>query len=498
MKYLRPYGVIGAIALVALVIFAVAAPDATSAVPLIADYNTIVIASAALAGLDPAELKKAMEPVLQAHESFKKSVDEQIAELKKGVSDPVLIERLSKMEKTMDTGIETQIKLASQFASEKKEREELELKFNRMGITQGGDAGKRELEIKTHNILLAAHNGQRNQSFTPLDEKGYDGYKAAHNTYLRKGINALTADEHKTLSVGSDPDGGYFVTPDTGGRIVKKVYETSPMRQIANVQTISTDALEGIEDLGEAGAGYAGEHATSGDTTTPQVGKWRIPVFWLDTEPKTTQQLLDDAVVDIEAWLSAKVGDKLGRFENNEYVNGAAAKIRGVTSYPILADSGTGVAWGSIGYVASGASGDFVAASSFPADKIFDLIGCLKEGYLPNARFLTRRQVITKMRKLKDTTGQFLWQPSLVLGNPESFAGYPITRAEDMPALGSDSLSLAFGDFQQGYQIVDRQGIRVLRDNLTAKPYVKFYTTKRSGGGVLNFEAIKVMKFANS
>jgi HK97 family phage major capsid protein len=126
----------------------------------------------------------------------------------------------------------------------------------------------------------------------------------------------------KTLSVGSDPDGGYFVTPDMSGRTVKKVFETSPIRQIASAQTISTDALEGIEDLGEAGAGYAGETAQGSDTTTPQVGKWSIPVYWIDTEPKATQQLLDDAEVDMEAWLAGKVGDKLGRFENSEFVNG--------------------------------------------------------------------------------------------------------------------------------------------------------------------------------
>jgi len=153
------------------------------------------------------------------------------------------------------------------------------------------------------------------------------------------------------------------------------------------------------------------------------------------------------------------------------------------------------VTWGQIGHVMSGASADFVAAASFPADKIFDLIGLVKEAYLGASRFVTRRSVIAKMRKLKDTTGQFLWQPSLVLGNPESFAGYPITRAEDVPALAADSLSLWFGDFGTAYQVVDRQGVKVLRDPYTSKPFVKFYTTKRVGGGVVNFEAIKAMKF---
>ena len=431
----------------------------------------------------------------QAFDAFKSMID---GELKKkaNADDPIVKDKLERIEKSLDAAVEGKAKLEAAIAAEKREREELEIKLNRLGISKDGDAGKRELAIKSMNLVLAAHNAERKERFEPLDEKQFDEYKAAHSRYLRKGDRLLTSDEVKTLSVGSDPDGGYFVTPDTGGRIVTKVYETSPMRQISAVQMISVDVLEGIEDLGETGAGYAGEQAQGSDTTTPQVGKWRIPVFWIDTEPKTTQQLLDDATVDVEAWLAAKVGDKLGRFENNEFINGAASKIRGIASYTTAADSGSGVTWGTIGHVVTGANGGFVAAASFPTDPILDLIGTLKEAYLPNARFLTRRSVITLMRKLKDTTGQFLWQPSLVLGAPETFGGYPITRAEDMPAIATGSLSLAFGDFGQAYQIVDRQGIRVLRDNLTSKPYVKFYTTKRTGGGVVNFEAIKFLKFS--
>ena len=143
------------------------------------------------------------------------------------------------------------------------------------------------------NVVRSIH-ADRGRTAPTIDEAQYDAYKSAYDRFMREGKEALDAAEVKTLSVGSDPDGGYFVTPDVSGRIVKKVYETSPMRQIANVQAISTDRLEGIEDLGEAGAGYAGENSQGSDTTTPQVGKWSIPVYWIDTEPKTTQQLLDD------------------------------------------------------------------------------------------------------------------------------------------------------------------------------------------------------------
>jgi HK97 family phage major capsid protein len=445
----------------------------------------------------PGDPGAAIEKIATAFEAFRKSHDEQITELKKGVSDPVLIERLSKIEKSLDDGSEAKQQFEAAIAAERKEREELELKFQRFGIKGTGDAAVAEVELKSFNLKLAAEAAERKLGFVPLDAKGYDEYKSAYGAFLRKNERVLTAEEVKTLQVGSDPDGGYLVPEDTSGRIVKKVFETSPIRQIASVQAISGNSLEGLEDRDEAGVGYAGEHGTSGDTKTPQLGKWEIPVFNIDTEPKATQNLLDDAAIDVEAWLSGKIGDKFGRFENSEFVNGSANKIRGFAGgYATAADSGSGVSWGKIGYLKSGADGDFVADASFPADKLFDLIGLLRNQYLQNARIVTRRTVITKMRKFKSTTGDYLWQPSLMIGAPESFGGLPITRAEDMPALGAGSFSLAVGDFNQGYQIVDRLGIRVLRDPFTAKPYIKFYTTKRVGGGVIDYDAIKLMKFA--
>lgn len=440
--------------------------------------------------MDVTEIKTLLEQQGKSFEAFKETHED----LKK--ADAVTAEKLTKIEAALDSAVEAKAAIEAKLDAERKEREELELRLSRAGMQAGSEQEAKALvELKELNDVLRQNCSKRNIPFQELDAKAAADYKAAFAKAMRRPDGQMTEDERKTLSVGSDPDGGYFVTPDTTGRIVRKVYESSPIRQIASVQVISTDALEGIEDLGEAGAGYAGEHSTSGDTTTPQVGKWRIPVFWIDTEPKTTQQLLDDAAVDVEAWLSAKVADKFARFESAEFVTGAS-KIRGITSYTTAADDGSGVTWGQVGYVASGASGDF--ASSNPGDKIFDLIGAVKNEYLMNSRFVTRRSVITKIRKFKDGQGNYLWQPSFVMGQPEMIAGYAVTRAEDMPALGSNSLSLAFGDFAAAYQIVDRQGVRVLRDNLTSKPYVKFYTTKRVGGGVVNFEAYKLMKFASS
>lgn len=449
--------------------------------------------------MEMAEFKSLLEKQGEAFEAFKGMIE---GELKKkaNADDPVVKDKLSKIEKQLDDAAEAKAKIDAAVAAEKKEREELEKRFNRLGIPAGSEAeAKKLVALATFNAELKGLAASRRREFVPLDMAGMDAYKAAQDHYLREGKDNLTADEAKTLSVGSDPDGGYWVTPDVTGRIVTKVYESSPVRQYASVQSITTDALEGIEDTGEAGAGYAGEKAPSGDTATPQIGKWSIPVFWIDTEPKTTQQVLDDAAVNVEAWLSGKVADKMARFENAEFVTGAAGKIRGFAlGYTPLADSGSGVTWGSPGYLATGVNGDFAASDK--GDKIYDLIGLLKNQYLTNAAFFTRRAVITAIRKFKvsGTGTAYLWEPSFQAGQPERIAGYPVARMEDFPALSSNSFSLAFGDLGAAYQIVDRQGINVLRDPYTSKPYIKFYTRKRTGGGMINFEALKLMKFATS
>jgi HK97 family phage major capsid protein len=435
------------------------------------------------------EIKGLIEAQGKGFEAFKATLDE----MKK--SDVVTSEKLAKIEKDLDAAVEAKAKIEARMDAERKEREDLELRLSKSG-DRGGDE-KKAAAVRDFQNFIKSMNAERGRVAPVIDEAAYDGYKSAFQRFVREGKDALDAAEVKTLSVGSDVDGGFLVTPDMSGRIAKRVFETSPIRQIANVQAISSDKLEGIEDTDEAAAGWVGEQQSRSDTGTPNVGKYSIEAFEVYAKPKATQKLLDDASVDIEAWLAEKVATKIARVENLAYVRGTgAAQPRGFTSYPALSDDGSGVTWGSLGYVPSGASADFAAAN--PADKLFDLIGTLKTEYLTNARFVTRRSVITKIRKFKDGDGAYLWQPSLGAGLPELLAGYPITRAEDMPALAANSMSLAFGDFQQGYQIVDRLGLRTLRDPYSDKPYVVFYTIKRTGGAVVNFEAIKLMRFAAS
>lgn len=344
--------------------------------------------------------------------------------------------------------------------------------------------------IEKPNVGLTS-DGQQKQTERAI--------KAAFNEMLRKGRIVTNAYEElpeiKSMISSVDAQGGYLVTPDSNGRIVSKSYETSLVRQYASVQQIGSDTLDGLIDNDEADSGWVGEQGTRSDTNTPELGKWRIEAFEQYAHAKISQKLLDDASVDVGAWLENKIAQKFARVENTAFVAGTGVtKPRGFTSYATAATSDDTRAWGTFEHVLSGASADF--ASSNPVDKIFDMVGSLKPAYLPNARFYTNRAVITKMRKLKQTADTpYLWSPSVISGTPSTLNGYEVVVFPDMPALAADSLSLAFGDLAETYLIVDRLGIRMLRDNLTAKPFIIFYATKRTGGGVVNFESLKFMKF---
>lgn len=320
-----------------------------------------------------------------------------------------------------------------------------------------------------------------------LENGGNSEHKAAFCQYLRKGIDSnLPEIEKKSLSVGSDPDGGYLVTGVMSQHILKTVFETSPIRQLADIQTISSDSLEVIEDYNEASAGWTSESGSISDTATPQIGKKNIPVHELYAQPKATQKLIDDASINIEAWLADKLADIFARKENTAFVAGdGIGKPRGILTYS------AGTSWGTIEQVDSGSNG------AVTADSLFMLYYSLKESYASRATFLMHRSVVQAVRLLKEaTTNQYLWNPGLASGTPDTLLGVPLMQATDMPIAATDSLSVALADFKAAYQIVDRVGIRTLRDPFTDKPFVKFYTTKRVGGDVTNFEAIKLLKLS--
>ena len=311
-------------------------------------------------------------------------------------------------------------------------------------------------------------------------------YKAAFGAYLRRGDESgIAAMERKALSVDSDAEGGYLVTPQMSATIVEKVFESSPLRAVAAIETISSDSLEMLVDKDEAAAGWVAEAEARPETDAPDLAKVVIPVHEIYAEPRATQKLVDDASIDLEAWLAGKVAEKFTRMEATAFINGSGVgQPRGILTYA------SGTSWGQIEQVVSGSSG------AVAADGLLDLQHSLKEVHGASAVWLANRLILRDIRKLKDANNQYLWEPGLKIDGQDTLLGRPILSAADMPVAAANSLSVAFGDFSAGYQIVDRIGVRVLRDPFTAKPFVKFYTTKRVGGDVVNFDAIKLQKLA--
>lgn len=395
--------------------------------------------------------------------------------------------------------------LNRQFSAYKSAQDEALLEMKKNGSI---DLVTREKIDRMDSVLIGLQDKISRQAVAakraPLDLSvaAYDPQHSEHgkafNLFLRKGIDGGLLDvERKAMTVGSDPEGGYLVPHELSSRITIRQRDLTPMRQLATVMEISTDALEMLADRNEAEANWVSETASRAETTTPALAKVRIPVHEISAQPKASQKLLDDAQINVEEWLAFKIADRFARREADAFINGdGIARPRGLLSYTVSGNDDDTRTANQIQYVASGQSGAF--ASSNPADKLLDLVYKLKAAYLPKAGWLMPRSVSSAIRKLKGADGNYLWQVSLTAGQPPTLLGFPVFFSEDMPAMGSNTLSLAFGDFSEAYTIVDRTGIKMLRDPYTDKPNVKFYTTKRVGGDVVNFDAVKLMRFSAS
>lgn len=382
-----------------------------------------------------------------AWEQFKQVNNARLNDLeRKGHADPLYLEHLAKISQTLD--------------NQKSRLDAMETAAARPGADLAG---------------------------SPIVGAAASEYKTAFTHYLRKGMEGgLELIATKALSDSTAADGGYLVTPHMSETIVKIITEISPMRSLASIETISTDSLDVIEDTQLPGAAWAAETDARSDTTTQQIGKNNIMTYEMYAQPKATQKLIDDASIDVEAWLATKVGEKFAALESTAFISGdGSGKPKGILAYA------AGTSFGQIEQIHSGTS------AVVTADSLITLYYALKDDYAKNATFLMNRSVIQAVRLLKNTTtGQYIWQPGLAAGTPDTLMGVPVAAAADMPVAAADSLSVAVGDFNRGYKIVDRVGIRILRDPFTDKPYVKFYTTKRVGGEVVNSEAIKLLKLA--
>lgn len=323
-------------------------------------------------------------------------------------------------------------------------------------------------------------------------------HKKAFSAYLRSGdddgMRSLEIEE-KGLSTSVAADGGYLVDPQTSDQIASVLKSTSSVRAIANVVSIEATAYDVLVDTSDIGAGWATETDPSSETATPQVERISIPLHELSALPKASQRLLDDSAFDVESWLAERIADKFARAEGGAFVSGDGVdKPTGFLTYPTQ-ENGTEV-WGELGHVLTGADGDFDVVN--PADAIVDLVYALGARYRANATFVMNSKTAGAVRKMKDADGRFLWSDGLAAGEPARLMGYGVLISEDMPDIASGALAIAFGDFGAGYTIAERPDLRILRDPFSAKPNVLFYATKRVGGDVSDFSAIKLLKFASS
>jgi HK97 family phage major capsid protein len=323
-----------------------------------------------------------------------------------------------------------------------------------------------------------------------------DERKAAWDGYVKSGAVAASLIEAKGLSEASETAGGYLAPPELEQQILRRLAMASPMRDICQVQTIGGSVYRKPVSTAGVVAKWVGETGTRLETEAPALGIIDFPVSDLYASPAATQALLDDAMVNMDEWLAAEVEDAFAAQETTAFISGTGSnQPKGLLSHTITAESST-LAWNSLGYLATGVSASF--PTSNPADKLIDLVYAPRVQFRPNGRFMMNRKTVSVVRKFKDTTGNYIWNAALQPGASATLLGYPVAEIETMPDIAANSYSVAFGDFQRGYLIVDRAGIRVLRDPYSSKPNVLFYTTKRVGGGVQNFDAIKLLKFGLS
>lgn len=314
------------------------------------------------------------------------------------------------------------------------------------------------------------------------DHSGEVNYKSAFCDYIRKGKDAgLHELEVKSLSAHVDSESGFLITSRMSDHIERELELASPLRRIASVAQISTDALEIIDETSVMQSGWTEFVTDFNKSTDIRLKKNIIPVHEIFAQPRVTQKILDDPRIDIEEWLSKKLIDVFTREENMAFLAGdGKGKPKGLlraafTNHEIVVDTGT--------------------KGQITADSIMKLFYSLKETHASRAKFLMSRNVLQAIRMLKDTaSGRYLWQPSFALNAPDTLLGAEVVECAEMPTMVEGAYAVALADFKEAYQIVDRRDIRVLRDPYTDKPFIKYYATKRVGGAVNNVNAMRLLR----
>ena len=448
------------------------------------------------------EVKKFGESSRKNYDELRKNYEELKHTLEEQANDPLAAEKINKLAEDISTRQkaleEQQAKSQEEF---NKRADAIETAMGRPGRSGTKESEELEREAKQFQTeVLSSHlKSDSGVAFEELEGKqfsveDYQLYRKAFEAWVRKygGTRSYNMPEkfQKALQVGIDPDGGITVPTSMSNRIIQRIYESDPVRQLATVENITTGAIEWMVDIDEAGIEWEGESTgettTGGETSTPGWRKKRIVAHTLSAKPRATQTLLEDSGLNIENWLADKLAKKFLRGEGAAFVSGdGVGKPRGFLSYS------SGTEWGQVEQVAMG------AAAALTADACVNLEYSLKEHFLERGVWLMNRTTVRDAMKLKDSTGAYIWKPSLLASDPvSSLLNLPVRMATTMPAVAANALSVAIADWAEAYMIVDRLGISIQRDPYTAKPFIEFYTRKRVGGDVTNFDAIKIGKIS--
>jgi HK97 family phage major capsid protein len=400
------------------------------------------------------EFDESYDGFLHAFEAFKETNDERLAQIERRMSaDVVTTDKLDRINRALD-----------------------------------------DYKATVDSLVLKASRPQRGGG---LPRSGAASeHKSAFEGYMRRGeANNLRRLEEKALSAGSDADGGYLVPEEVEAGVMRALREASPIRAISGIRQVSANTYKKPFAITGAATGWVAESATRAQTNSPTLAELAFPTMELYAMPAATQTLLEDSAVNIDEWVAEEVRIAFAEQENTAFVSGDGVnKPQGFLNYPTVDESSW--SWGNIGYLTTGVSGGF--PTSAPADTLIDLVYTLRSSYRTNAHWVMNRSTQGQLRKIKDADGNYIWRPGEQAGQGATLMTLPIAETEDMPEISADSFSIAFGDFGRGYLVVDRLGIRILRDPFSAKPYVLFYTTKRVGGGVQDFNAIKLLKFGTA
>ena len=406
------------------------------------------------------ELKETIENMGKSYDAFKADNDARLKQLEsKGTVDPLLAEKVDKINAEV-----------TKFAEMKYQIEALEKAIARSQYPSGEGSVEVNTAVKEHKA-----------AFEKWFRKGGEGnLEAVKQLQVKAGLSTL-----------SDPDGGFLVAPPEFDTAIDRVAASlSAMRRISTVRTIGTDTYKKLVSQGGSNSGWVAERGSRTETGTPTLSEIAINTKEIYAEPGATQKSLDDATLDLASWLADEVSIDFAEEEGESFITGdGVSKPHGIAGYTMVADGS--YAWGKVGYTVSGH-----ATLLNSADKLIDVVTSLKSIYLNGASWLMNRSTMGKIRQLKDGDGNYIWRPGLEQGAPNTLLGYPVDTDDNIANIGAGAYPLFFANFKRAYLILDRMGIQILRDPYTSKGNVLFYTTKRVGGGITMFEAIKALKIS--